>query len=459
MRDRHATAARRQRQPQLGGSEHLSRALAEFDLADYVARARADGRVAMSPRLRAEACALYTQVVAFRRANTTIPRALDDVLELAERVLFSEWFLSQSKFPRYRAYTNMAVLNWCLGTHRRTPYQEIWTRCAAAIRVLLRDVLAFEADSLAGLETRGADSFDRDAVLARVAQLESISAVVAGSDAGIEATPSAPLAPPAAWQGYLADSDSGPTLALVYLTSFPLTREHDEYMFLRTLHISECCFWAILTAALAAVECLKHENAALAERCLAVALPFAELLTPMIRALKTMTGARFERFREATGAASALQSRTYQLMQIALTGVNPATIDVVAGVEELRELKLYDQPLYATLADLTAPLYADARSPTHSLVDHCDRLSRELRKWRKVHRGIVRDYLATRPQGTGGTDGAGYLKHAVDTTIAAAAGCQARLRARERQEWAAAGRPPVPAADQGHARPVLWAQN
>ncbi len=430
-------------------------ALASFDLADYVAQARERGRIELPAETRRRACSLYEQLEDFRAAHTTIPRQLDDTLELALRTLSSEWFLSHSAFPRYRAYLNLAVLNWFLGTHRRTPYQAVWTRCARAIAVLLRDALAFETGSLAGVERRGGESFDRGAVEERIARLEALTAAF-----GLAAQD--PCAPspgawtmPAAWHSYIAD----PALALVYLTAFPLTREHDEYMFIRTLQISECCFWAILTASLATAESLKRGDLAVAEKCLTVALPFARLLTPLLGALKTMTGARFERFREETGAASALQSRTYQLMQIALTGVHPATVDVVVQVDELTGLRFYDQPWFVTLSDLAAPLYADGGHQL-ALTRHLDALSHELRKWRKVHRGIVRSYLASRPQGTGGTNGAEYLRHTVDTTIAETArrprSDEQRWR-RWRQQW-----PPYAifaATGGGRAEPVLSPEN
>jgi tryptophan 2,3-dioxygenase len=443
MADRDATQARRC-YPARRAADRVSSALAAFDLAEYTTTARTTGRAQLPTRIRCEARTLYNLLSDFQREHSTVPRQLADTIELATRVLLPEWFLSETPFPRYRIYTNLGVLNWYLGTDRRTPYQAIWTRSATAIGVLLDDVLAFEARSLAGLEACGTDSFDRAAVVARVMQLAAISGA---SVSRARAATRVGDRPPADWQSYLSDSKA----ALTHLTALPLTREHDEYMFIRTLHISECCFWGILTAAMATAEQLKTGDVAVATRCLAVALPFAELLTPMIRALKTMSGSQFERFREATGAASALQSRTYQLMQIALTGAHSETIDIVAAVDELRELKSYDQPWYVTLSDLAPSPDTAPGSPLFALRQSLDALSRELRKWRKVHRGIVRGYLAARQQGTGGTTGADYLKHTVDTAIADRA-CAGRVRPgrRRRTFWTL-----TPEA--GHARPVLTA--
>ena len=106
-------------------------------------------------------------------------------------------------------------------------------------------------------------------------------------------------------------------------------------------------------------------------------------------------------------------------MQIALTGVHPDTIKTVKSVDELKDLRLYDQPLFTTLAHFASS--AKIRHSHEPLMHDLEVLSKELRKWRKVHRGIVRLYLAESPEGTGGTDGPDYLKHTVDTTISGTA--------------------------------------
>jgi tryptophan 2,3-dioxygenase len=393
--------------------DHIREALRGFNLTTYVEQVREVGRAQLSPDIRSEAASLYRQVCEFRIEHSLISRSLDDVLELAHRVLFPEWFLSQAAIPRYRAYTNVGVLNWYLQTVRRTPYQQIWTHCAAAIKMLLQDLLAFEVNSLAGLDSRGIESFDGAAVRDRVARLDALhSAFSAGT------SPIGPVmidAPPSTWDGYV--SESGSILALVYLTAFPQTVEHDEYLFLRTIHISECCFWGILTASLAAVESLKRGRTKIASQCLSVALPFAQLLTPLFQALKTMSPEHFRKFRDATGDASAVQSRTYQLMQITLTGVNPDTIKLITGIDELQELELYDQPWFTNLVHLALPVRSEDTTSARDLTQHLDALSKELHKWRTLHLGIARNYLADIPQGTGGTHGPEYLRLSVKGTL------------------------------------------
>jgi tryptophan 2,3-dioxygenase len=404
--------------------EQIGAALSSFDVAGYVEHARAAGRARLPHDLRARACELYLEARGFRAEHSVISRRLDDALELAESVLFAEWFLSRDQVPRYRAYTNVGVLDWYLQTFRRAPYQDIWRRCAAAIKLLLQDLIAYEANSLAGLELHGTESFDAAAVRTRVERLRCLLPSLAAIDPAGAALSSD--RPPAAWEDYL--SEHGAALALIHLTAFTQTNEHDEYLFLRAIHISECCFRGILTSSLAAIESLKRDDVRTATSCLEAALPFAELLTPLFQAVRTMGPERFRRFRDATGSASAVQSRTYQLMQITLTGVHPDTIKVLVDIDELCDLQHYDQRDLTSLAQLAAA-FLDTGGAS-ALSQRIESLSRALLRWRKLHRGIARNYLADVPEGTGGTSGPSYLKHTVEETIV-------RRRARARPTPAA----------------------
>lgn len=386
--------------------------LAAFSPDEYVDAAMVAGRTGIPSALRAHAADLYDAIVAFRRAESYISRKLDDVLELAQRFLYPEWFLANNPLPRYRAYTNVGVLNWYLDTVRRTPYQQIWMRCGAALRLLLDDLQAFEVNSLAGLEVRYSGSFVPDISRERVQRLRQIQTGLA---------PGSTTMPPVMTDGTLSWTDyvstAGMDYALLRLTAFPQTTEHDEYLFLRAIHISECCFWGVLTATLATVESLKRGDIRTAITCLRVALPFATVLTPVFQTLKTMPPSHFRNFRDATGQASAVQSRTYQLMQIALLGPNPETIGLVAGLEDLNYLSAYDHPAFTSLAKVMRALDQSNSQYAQELHGVAARLDKELKKWRTLHLGIARNYLADIPEGTGGTSGASYLRKSVQRTI------------------------------------------
>jgi tryptophan 2,3-dioxygenase len=388
--------------------EQIREALAAFDLSNYLTEIGKAGRAGVSSATRGEAARLYERICAFSDANSSVSRELDDVLTFARRVLLAEWFLSRAKAPNYRAYANIGVLNWYLHTDRRATYQDIWRRCAVAIQALLQDLIAFEVKSLAGVEPRGSDSYDERAVRDRVARLRAVESVFDGEpgQAMLSRT-----GRPMTLTSCVQESHS--TSTLVTFTALPQTVEHDEYLFLRTIHISECCFWAILTASLAAGESLKRKRMKVAKDCLSVALPFAELLTPLFQALKTMSPEHFRRFRDATGDASAVQSRAYQLMQIALSGVNPNTIQIVTGFDDLQNLASYDQPDFASLVRLSDSDEASGPPRAPTLSRELTALRRELYKWRTLHLGIARKYLADIPEGTGGTTGPLYLKRSV----------------------------------------------
>jgi tryptophan 2,3-dioxygenase len=398
----------------LHSEEKIDTALDRFGLEEYVTTARSEGRQAIPEARRAQAAELYETVLDFRNGHSLISRDLDDTLELAHRFLYPEWFLARSPAPRYRAYTNVGVLNWYLGTVTRLPYQRIWTRCARAIHLLLRDVITFEVNSLAGLESRSMCSFDKGAARDRVERLRALLVDFGGAGREVEFLESSSNL---TWTDYT--TASGMEHALLRLTVFPQTCEHDEYLFLRAIHISECCFWGILTATLATVESIKRAELRVAESCLAVATPFASVLTPLFQAVKTMTPDQFRRFRDATGEASAVQSRTYQLMQIALLGANPDTMALIAGVPGLEGLRGYDHPAFTSLAHLTRSISDDASAHAETLRASAAALDTELRKWRTLHLGIARNYLADIPTGTGGTSGPEYLRLSVQRTIEA----------------------------------------
>jgi tryptophan 2,3-dioxygenase len=392
----------------------LQGALAAFDLRRYLETTRREGRLCQPAHTRATALGLYKELCDLQGRRLTVTPDLASAAELAHRTLRSDWRFSCDGKPRYSSYLNMPVLNWYLGTHERTCITQIWSRCSSAISVLLRDALQFETRSLAGREPLNQSSFDPGAVEVRI---EHLATVLCAANA--EETPSLPdssFHAPERWDACVGPSNE---LALIHLTAFPLTQEHDEYFFIRTLQISECCFWAILTATLATTEALKHEQRRHAERYLDVALSFSALLPAMLHTLKTMTSPRFERFREQTGDASALQSRSYQLMQVALTGTSAKTLGTITSVAELRDLRYYDTPDYVPLASAYEAPKTVHKAQQGVVAVKIDELSRELRKWRKLHRGIVRTYLTARAPGTGGTDGTEYLKLTVDMDIAA----------------------------------------
>lgn len=375
-----------------------------FDLHEYVREARTQGRSRLATSaIRRRGGALYEQIAELRTVDDDGGEGFDHLVDFASRVLFPEWYLLHHDVPRYRSYTNIDVLGWFLA-------DACPERCRTAIAVLLDDFIAFERRALAAGATQQSISFDDERVAKRLARLEDLRARVAdGTAAGVH------LTPPSSWNAFIA----APELALVHLTAFPQTLEHDEYAFLRTVHIAEVCFAAVLARGQAAVASLQRRDVGQAARHVGDAVPFAALLTPLLQTLKTtMRPEHFARFREATGNASAVQSRNYQLMQITLFGPDAGTMRALAEIDEMRDLLRYDDPAAPNLARLATDAIADGASAAGELSAQVGALDKELLKWRTLHKGIGRTHLPPAAEkGTGGTSGVSYLRRSLDQTL------------------------------------------
>ncbi|MFQ6146241.1 hypothetical protein ACLMNJ_24725 [Streptomyces seoulensis] len=132
----------------------------------------------------------------------------------------------------------------------------------------------------------------------------------------------------------------------------------------------------------------------------------AELLNVVFHALRTLTPELFMGFREATGSASAVQSLNYHLMEL-----------VVYGYDE-RKIETYQR--FTHLAPISNPLLREFTSLRDAAAGARDADVREafaaseapLHIWRGRHYGFGRRYLPEMT-GSGGTEGAGYLKRFV----------------------------------------------
>jgi len=389
--------------------DRMIRALEEFSIHEYIQVTRTYGRSSQDKDLkdmRHKAATLYEQIQIFRQDESFISKELDVTLDLADRVLFSEYFQLNNPLPRYTTYTNNRVLNWALDTHRRGTFAAIWVRCWMAIHVLLRDFLSFEICSLAGVQQWQRDNCNREAVSNRVECFQSLLSHVPNQPS----LPSTYISidnPPDDWFSYALDENKA--FALVHLTVLPQSKEHDEVLFLRTIHLADCCFWGILTAVMAGIESGKQGRMDLAIECLTTAIPFAEFLIPLFQAFKTMPPAHFADFRAATGDASAIQSRTYQLMQIFTQGLDERKAGIIAGIPDMADLLLHRHPGFVNLSMFLQTVEQQGIPGGETLIAQAALLDKALYAWRCLHLGIARHYLPANVTGTGGTLGVPYL--------------------------------------------------
>jgi tryptophan 2,3-dioxygenase len=380
----------------------IRRALGQFSPRDYVAAARANGRAHLAPPFRDQAAALFDALGGYGRAAPSIPADLAATLALATHVCQPEWFAAHQPQPRYLAYTNVAVLHWAIGATADLSLAEQLRRCRRGIAILLADLLDFERRSLAGAMPYQQANADPAILAARISQLEHLAATF-----GTPPEPAAAPDPPADWASYLVEPDRRSVLR--HLTLFPQTDQHDEVLFIRTIHIMECCCWGILAGVGVALLAAQRHDLATGAHAIPATLPFARLLVPLFQMMKTMPPAHFAAFREATGDASAIQSRTYQLLQLATLGLDERKAPVMAAIPELADLA---DPSAGSpnLRDLAVRL-AGVRSVEGLIfLAAVEQLDRALYAWRALHFGIARSYLPPDAGGTGGTRGAPYLQ-------------------------------------------------
>ncbi|MBE1533904.1 hypothetical protein [Actinomadura algeriensis] len=397
----------------------------DFDVAAYVAAARATGRQHLDPAMRGRMAELYLDVRdVLARPDTPAGGRERRVLRLAELVLQSEWKLAGGgeetardaagrAFPRgatgpgprgkrYQPYGNVRLLNHVLGTSRHASDVTIEHRCRRALAFLVSSWDGYERRSAAGAETWGGQDRPADeAIGERLRRLAAIAAAI-----GEEPAPCAAVPAPR-WERYLG-ADGRPNV-LEYLVNLPQTRKHEENTFLRVIHLTEVTTWAILARTVAANGWLTAGRWAPAARCLEAAAETAALQHEIMLVLRrTMSVEHFLGFREETGNASAVQMASAQTLHIHLLGVHPAKVEALGGIEENAYLLLYlnrrFRPLRALLADLprgderAARVLAAART-----------LDERLWQWRRLHLGLAYRYLPREVKGSGGTDGAPYL--------------------------------------------------
>jgi tryptophan 2,3-dioxygenase len=382
-------------------------ALRQFSVREYIGFSRSQGRASLDQELRHQAAMLYEQIHWFRQKEPFISKQLATTLDLADRVLFSEWFLLHHPEPRYPAYTNIHVLNWVLGTTRRAAWSTVRARCWMAIQVLLQDLLSFEVCSLAQVEPWQQQNCDLHIVDRRVHLLQKLHGQLANmhfqSPIYIQMA-----TPPDDWFSYALDESR--TFALLYLTALPQTQEHDEFLFLRTIHISECIYWAVLAGVVAAIESAKREQFDAAATHLSHAATFAKVLVPLFQMFKTMPPEHFAKFRDATGNASAIQSRTYQLMQIFTAGLDERNAENFAATPEIADLVFYGHPRFVDLRTAFHTVEGNTSPGGMAFTAQVAALDQALYAWRCLHLGIARHYLPAATTGTGGTRGTPYLE-------------------------------------------------
>ncbi|MEV6797390.1 tryptophan 2,3-dioxygenase family protein [Micromonospora rifamycinica] len=207
----------------------------------------------------------------------------------------------------------------------------------------------------------------------------------------------------------VTDRDPARELAL-RLSMLPVYVSHDEYLFIRVLQAYECLFAGVAEELRATITALATGRPRPAAARLAYARDLIGGAGALFSLLATMQPAAFRTFREYTEGASAIQSRSYKLMESLCRTPEPARLDSTAyrSVPEVRDLvraghPSIDQAYRAAVRD------GRLRDADHTLVrQQMAAFAEAVLTWRRTHHRLAVRMLGSR-SGTGYTEGTPYL--------------------------------------------------
>ncbi|MEU4645615.1 hypothetical protein [Micromonospora sp. NPDC023814] len=211
------------------------------------------------------------------------------------------------------------------------------------------------------------------------------------------------------------DADGDQTLRLSML---PVHVTHDEYLFIRVLQAYECLFAGVADELRAAVAALAGATPRAAADRLGYAGDLIGAAGPLFSLLATMQTESFRTFRQYTEGASAIQSRSYKLVESLCRTPEGDRLDSVAyrSVPEVRSLVWAGQP---TIDEAYRSAVRAGR------LDGTDRMlvarrmemfAGALLQWRRTHHRIATRMLGPR-SGTGYTEGTPYLAAVRDVPV------------------------------------------
>ncbi len=175
----------------------------------------------------------------------------------------------------------------------------------------------------------------------------------------------------------------------------PTTRLHDELMFIRMIQVFEGMYQQVASAVSTAIRCVESGDGPAASRQVGRAADRIESVSALFRVLTTMPVDAFAVIRGYTSGRSAIQSEAYRRV-----------IDLSGGPAEA------DGPTLEAAFLAHRDEIADAEALEHAMI----RLDRGWSVMKRSHWGITLKIIG-KVSGTGGTDGASYLRTAVDAPL------------------------------------------
>ncbi|SCL25481.1 Tryptophan 2,3-dioxygenase (vermilion) [Micromonospora nigra] len=313
----------------------------------------------------------------------------------------------------YRSYLALRLLRMPCGTDEQRPAVDDATGRRSRDRLLVRliaDALAFEMSAAERATDLLPQGRPPPAVVAKRCRL-GIRAVtpalnrlgiaaVAGDGEPVSAT---------ALRTVATDLDAAGDLRL-RLSMLPVHVTHDEYLFIRVLQAYECLFAGLADELRAAALALTGDAPCSAAERLGHARELLGGASPIFSLLATMQPESFRTFRQYTEGASAIQSRSYKLVESLCRAPGEDRLDSAAyrSVPEVRALVRSGQPTVDE-AYRSAVRTGRLRGPDRDLVARAmDAFAEALLQWRRTHLRLAVRMLGSRP-GTGYTEGTPYL--------------------------------------------------
>ncbi|MBN4071783.1 hypothetical protein JYT83_00040 [bacterium AH-315-F18] len=382
--------------------------LDRLDVQDLISRQRRIGRINLDKEFVVFWALKYQRAIALLKDNrrgSTIRR----VAALVRDCTFSIYTLSFAPTPTYYPYTDVHVLDWYLGREHQS-FPDLSRKTIKGLSCLTSDLLRFESESLTGFEQNHTKAADSEVIQRRILAIRDLVNAISEIEPERNdewVTQKNDLCHFQNFEGYA--SEESRLSALVHLTGFPQTEFHDEFVFQRSIHISELCFFGIRMAIIETMESIRRSQLNHATQCLARARGYATTLHCTFKVLRTMPVPHFIDFRDCTGDASAIQSRNYQLMEAYYTGGNPEKAEVYGRMEHLKDLRFFSDPRFIHLGKVINK-YQNETEEWEKLEREARALDRMLLTWRGLHLGFAKTYLPPEAPGTGATAGAPYLK-------------------------------------------------
>jgi tryptophan 2,3-dioxygenase len=314
----------------------------------------------------------------------------------------------------YRSYLALRLLRLPCGPDDPTPGAQTAARRQARDRLLVRlvaDTLAFELAAAARTTGLLPQKRPGPALVIKRCRLGVRAVAPALARLGMaEAVGAHAPTTTAATLHAVARDLAFPGDPPLRLTMLPVHVTHDEYLFIRVLQGYECLFAGVADELRAAVAALAgHTPGAAADR-LGYAGDLLRTAGPLFSLLATMQPDSFRTFRQYTEGASAIQSRSYKLIESLCRTPQADRLDSVAyqSVPEIQAEVRGGQP---TVDQTYRSAVSEGRLTGTDGVLVARRMATfagALTQWRRTHLRVAVRMLGAQT-GTGYTEGTPYL--------------------------------------------------